>query len=279
MIYVEGGAKYSNNHPEGIAIEKTYKDFLGEYVPAHPRPYSWRDFQPETAIIRYDDTCFDVRQGYLGEYPGPLYGHIPARPENWEWLNLWSLLSHGFVRTDSASHQWEARRFGSRTLFAPLNNVAVYDHEVSYETLAGLKLIFLTGVGISAETLRGVGKRVKEGAVCVLPPRLAPAGSGMEAIKDITSLPDEKGKWLVVPDFYRLHYECFRGGPALPVLNETLRPYTGDGDHLTYNFGRWKTRFTQAGGNYPRHEIMEAYIPLTQAGANPDVLEVEVTHD
>ena len=277
QIYVEGGAQWSKNHPVGTAIENTYKEFLRDYVPAHPRPYTWRDFQPEIAILRYDDTCFDQRQGYLGEYPGPLFGHVPAGPENTEWLNIWSLLSHGFVRTDSASHQWEARRFDSRTLFAPLHNVAVYDHEVGYDILAGLRLIFLTGVTISPETLIAVQRRVKEGATCVLPPRLAPPKSGLDKVKEITIVPDGKGKWLVVPEFYRLHYECFLGGPALPVLRDVLKPLAGDGDHLVYNFGRWQTRFAQLGGDYPRHEMKEAFLPLTQAGANPDVLEVEVT--
>ena len=277
QIYVEGGAKYSNNHPVGTAIEAAYREFLRDYVPAHPRPYTWRDFRPEIAIIRYDDTCFDQRQGYLGEYPGPLYGHIPAGSENTEWLNIWSLLSHGFMRTDSASHQWEARRFGSRTLFVPLHNTAVYDHEVGHDTLVGLRLIFLTGVTISLETIAAVQRLIREGATCVLPPRLAPPKSGMDKIKEITIVPDGQGKWLVVPDFYRLHYECFYGGPVLLVLREALKPLVGDGDHLVYNFGRWQTRFVQFGGDYPRHEIMKAYIPLTQAGTNPDMLEVEVS--
>ncbi len=129
-IYMEGGAQWSRGHPLGGQIENSYKSFLGDYIPAHPRPYDWRSYQPEIGIIRYDDTCFDQRQAYLGEFPGPLYGHIPAGPENYEWLNIWSLLSHGFIRTDSLSHQWETRRFNSRSLFVPLHNVVVYDHEV-----------------------------------------------------------------------------------------------------------------------------------------------------
>ncbi len=275
-IYVEGGAAYSNHHPVGQQIESAYREFVRDYVPAHPRPYTWRDFQPQIGIVRFDDTCFDERQKYLGEFPGPLYGHFAARPENIEWLNIWSLLSHGFVRTDSASHQWEARRFGSRTLFAPLHNVAVYDHEVSYDTLAGLSLIFLSGVIISPQTLVAVQRCVKEGATCVLPPRLAPTGSGFEKISAITSVPDGKGCWLVVPEFYRLHYECFCGGPVNLTLRKVLKPLIGDGDHLAYSFGRWQVRFGQAGGDYPRHHIMDADIPLTQAGANPDLLEVEI---
>ena len=82
LIYVEGGAAYSNHHPVGIEIEHAYQNFLRDYIPTHPRPYSWRDFQPEIAIIRFDDTCSDERQKYLGEYPGPLYGHDPA------WLKI-----------------------------------------------------------------------------------------------------------------------------------------------------------------------------------------------
>ena len=275
-IYVEGGANWYYEHPTGQAIEATYKEFLSNYVPAHPRPYDWHDFRPEIAILRFDDTCFDARQAYLGEYPGPLYGHVPACSENTEWLNIWSLLSHGFMRTDSASHQWESRRFNSRTLFIPLHNVTVYDHEVGYDILAGLRLIFLTGMTISPDTYAAVQQRVQEGATCVLPPRLAPPGSDFQGISDITIISDCSGRWIVVPEFYRLHYECFCGGPVLPLLRESLKSLVGDGDHLVYDFGRWSTRFVQAGGDYPRHEIMTCYVPLTQSGANPDILEVEI---
>ncbi len=275
-IYVEGGAAYSNDHPVGQEIEAAYKRFVCEYAPAHPRPFTGADFRPHIGIVRFDDTCFDERQKYVGEFPGPLYGHVPAGAENTEWLNIWSLLSHGFVRTDSASHQWESRRFGSRTLFVPLHNVAVFDHEASYEALAGLRLIFLSGVLVSPQTLAAVERCVEEGATCVLPPRLAPSGSDFDKISEITVVPCGKGQWLVVPDFYRLHYECFCSGPVDPTLRRTLQPLCGEGDHLTYDFGRWQVRFAQAGGNYPRHHLMDAEIPLTQAGANPDLLEVEI---
>jgi hypothetical protein len=65
QVYVEGGAQWSNGHPVGEAIERAYEEFLREYVPSHPRPYDWRDFRPQTAIIRFDDTCFDERQKCL----------------------------------------------------------------------------------------------------------------------------------------------------------------------------------------------------------------------
>jgi hypothetical protein len=276
-IYVEGGGPYSKGHPLAAQIENAYINFIRDYAPAHPRPYTWRDFHPQIGIIRYDDTCFDVRQGYLGEYPGPLYGHIPAGTVNTEWLNIWSLLSHGFIRTDSLSHQWESRRFGSRTLFAPLHHVAVYDHQVSADTLAGLKLIFLTGELISDETSGAVSDLVKRGATCVLPPRLAPAKSGFESIRENTIIPDSSGQWLVVPEFYRLHYETFCGGPADALLRETLKPLIGDGDTLVYDFGKHQVKARQGGWDYPRHEIMTWTVPLTQFGANPDVLDFDIS--
>jgi hypothetical protein len=275
-IYVEGGGRYAKGHSLGEQIENAYINFLRDYVPAHPRPYTWRDFRPQIGIIRYDDTCFDIRQGYLGEYPGPLYGHVPAGPANTEWLNIWSLLSHGFIRTDSLSHQWESRRFGSRSLFVPLHNVAVYDHQVDASTLAGLKLIFLSGEVIPSETFQAVANLVKQGTTCVLPPRLATPESGLASIREITLVPDSAGQWLVVPEFYRLHYETFCAGPIIPLLREILKPLTGDGDTLVYHFAQYQARVRQGGWDYPRHEIMTWNVPLTQYGANPDLLEFEV---
>ena len=276
-IYVEGGGRYAKGHPLAEQIENAYVSFLRDYVAAHPRPYTWRDLRPQIGIIRYDDTCFDIRQGYLGEYPGPLYGHLPAGPANTEWLNIWSLLSHGFVRTDSLSHQWESRRFGSRTLFVPLHNVAVYDHQVGAAALKGLRLIFLTGEVIPSETFEAVTNLVKQGATCVLPPRLATPESGLASIQEITLVPDSAGQWLIVPEFYRLHYETFCAGPILPLLREILQPLIGDGDTLVYDFGTYQARVRQAGWDYPRHEIMTWNVPLTQSGANPDRLEFEIT--
>jgi hypothetical protein len=275
-IYVEGGGLYSKGHPLANQIESAYINFLKQYVLTHPRPYSWRDFRPEIGIIRFDDTCFDIRQGYLGEYPGPLYGHIPAGTANTEWLSIWSLLSHGFIRTDSLSHQWESRRFGSRTLFVPLHNMAVYDHEVDAMTLDGLKLIFLTGEIISEETFKAVADLVRNGATCVLPPRLAPKDSDFNTVQNITLVPDSAGQWLILPEFYRLHYETFCAGPVNTLLRGTLAPLIGDGDTLVYDFDHYQINIRQGGWDYPRHEIMTWQVPLTQAGSNPDLIEIEI---
>ena len=157
-----------------------------------------------------------------------------------------------------------------------MNNVAVYDHQVDADTLAGLDLIFLTGEIISPGASQAVAELVKKGATCVLPPRLAPAGSGFESIRDISLVPDSAGKWLIVPEFYRLHYETFCTGPVNPVLRETLKPLIGDGDTLVYDFGRYQTLIRQTGWDYPRHDLLSWHVPITQSGTNPDCLEFEI---
>jgi hypothetical protein len=157
----------------------------------------------------------------------------------------------------------------------PLHNVVVYDHQVDAATLEGLNLIFLSGEIISEATLDAVEDLVKHGATCVLPPRLAPRGSGFELIRENTLVPDSAGQWLIIPEFYSLHYETFCAGPVSPLLRETLSPLIGDGDTLIYDFDQCQVNIRQAGGDYPRHEIMTWHVPLTQAGTNADILEVE----
>jgi hypothetical protein len=90
---------------------------------------------------------------------------------------------------------------------------------------------------------------------------------------------DSSGQWLIVPEFYHLHYETFCGGPVTPLLRETLAPLIGDGDTLRYDFGRHQVSIRQGGWDYPRHEIMSWNVPLTQAGSNPDVLEIEISEN
>lgn len=182
-------------------------------------------------------------------------------------MNVWNLLSHGFFRTDS------------RTLFAPVHNVVVYDHTVEYPHLSGMKLIFLTGVTISDGTYEAVRRCVEEGAACVLPPRLAPPDSGFAQIREITEVSQGKRKWLIVSDFYKLHYEAFEGGPAHRGLRDTFKPLIGNGSHLEYNFGDTVARMAQQGWDYLYQKFGGSEVPVTQAGTNPDVLEVEVVCD
>lgn len=66
------------------------------------------------------------------------------------------------------AHRCDFPSMGSASFRQPhtlhtLHNVAVYNHEVGYDTLDGVRLIVLTGVVISLETLGTVQRRVQEG--------------------------------------------------------------------------------------------------------------------
>ncbi len=58
------------------------------------------------------------------------------------------MLSHGYLRTDSITHNWETKLPIARSLFAPLNNVVVYDHLATDRGLEGVEWIFLTRVAV-----------------------------------------------------------------------------------------------------------------------------------
>lgn len=232
-IYMEGGFGVCG-HPSETVQPQLLKQFAKEYLSDRTRGYSWRDYRPEVAIIRQDDTCFDIRQKHPGEYPGPLYGHISAKEENTEWLNLLNLLSHGYVRNDSASHNWECRSILARTLFAPFYKLVIFDETVTGTILDSIKLFFLTGPKISPDTMEEVRKKVKEGAACVIPERLAPKIISEE----VAVLDDGDGKWIIVKDFYSLHYETWTSGPCNEILRRELMPLIGDGDTLVYDFGQ-----------------------------------------
>lgn len=242
-IYIEGGFG-GCGHPSEETQPRLFSEFARNYVPEHPRFFDWRNYRPEVAIIRQDDTCFDIRQRYPEEYPGPLYGHIPAQAENTEWLNILSLLSHGYVRNDSATRNWEARSVQARTLFAPFYKLAIFDETVTGEVLDTVKLFFLTGPKISGATFDQVAKRVRGGAVCVIPPRFVPENPrGQDHQKGPVRVePDGEGKWIIVEDFYFLHYETWTCGPCDKRLRQELLPLIGDGETLVYDFGEYTVR-------------------------------------
>lgn len=50
-VYIEGGYGDESHWLQKECMDR-YERFVKEYAPAHPRPYSWRDFQPDIAIVR-----------------------------------------------------------------------------------------------------------------------------------------------------------------------------------------------------------------------------------
>jgi hypothetical protein len=84
-----------------------------------------------------------------------------------------------------------------------------------------LKLVFLTGVKISPETLKAVTKFVNQGGMCISLNHLAPT-----AYQEKTGLIKEGlGRWLITKDFNSNE------------VREAVAPYIGNSDEISYRIG------------------------------------------
>jgi len=177
-----------------------FRDFVREYVPAHPRNYDYRDYEPEVAIIRFPDSDWGQASCY---YWKTLYGaeDLPPTPETGEWLQIISLLTAGkthpgAVNTNSSVYprcEWPG--------MIPAPATAVYDHLVGPELLRCPGTLFLCGILISEPTLAAVRERVAQGAVCFAPARLCPAAVREQAKALPARVAEGAGAWIVVAGF------------------------------------------------------------------------------
>lgn len=200
---------------------EVYRWFVKEYVPAHPRPYSFRDCRPDMAIIRFDDSYWGQRGGFAARN---LYGGVDMPgPESKAWIGLWHLLTHGQTSTQGLSYHnggWPRRH----DFFTALNNVVVFDERVGKERLRGLKVVFLTGLRVSNETRQALAELVHdEGLICISQNSLAPPA--IAAAADGEPMTDGKGKWLITEDF------------EAAQVRKLVGPWLGSPDEIRYRFG------------------------------------------
>jgi hypothetical protein len=241
---------------------KILRWFCREYVPAHPRPYTFREVTPEIVIVRFPDTCWGQRFSRPG-WPDRLYGaenlHSDAATE--AWLKIWDLLTHGFTGRDGITYEKQRiamqlkpenpdyspvpENVAIHPFFTPLNNVVVYDHLVGESLLETARLIFLTGVSVSPDTLQAIARRVRAGATCValrsLVGTLALEKSGGATTTSLSG----SGKWVITDDF---------GDPA---VRAQIEPFLGDPREIRYRFGKHELRLRSVEGdpNYIRVEV------------------------
>ncbi len=217
--------------------------FAKEYLPNNPRPYSFRDYEPEIAIIRFDDTEWgqgknvfcSVNEMVNGKnmkidlyWKDLLFGayNLHTSPASEEWIKAWHTITHGMVKKESLS--WNAGNYYQdipHRSFAPANSPIVFDDNVTMEHLKTVKLAFLCGLFISDQTLTDVGTLVRrEGLVVVTSPRFAPKkfaekyGGGTKEFKD------GKGKWIVTDDM------------ASEIVKKQVEPLIGKNDEIVYKF-------------------------------------------
>jgi hypothetical protein len=200
---------------------KVYQWFVKEYVPSHPRTYTFRDIRPEVAILRFDDSDWGQTKS---RFQDNLYGaeNLHASPVTSAWFKIWNILMHGHSNENTISYNSKGYEELPHEFFFPLNGVVVYDHLAGEKELEGLKLVFLTGIRISPQTLKAVSSFVRKGGLCVSLDSLAP-----DEFKGKTGkIKDGSGEWLFVKDF---HDE---------EVNKAVAPHLGKPDEISYHIGK-----------------------------------------
>ena len=222
------------------------KRFCREYLPAHPRPWTFRDIRPEVAIIRFPDG--DWGQRYAHWFPNRLYGsdNLPTTADTSAWLGLWNILTHGKTGrdgftyfkvwcatygfgpafTDQIAYSLHTRPFQAELhpFFAPLKGVVVFDHLVTYDRLKGIPLLCVTGDSLSPETFEAVVRCAREGATVLIWGPLAER-CGLAWNGELQPFPEGEGKIVRVDDF---------GGFGTYGY---LQPHLGRPDEISYRFG------------------------------------------
>ncbi len=237
---------------------ETLRRFIREYLPSHPRPWTFRDVKPTIAIVRFPDSDYGQRFLYakdpkwpakLPEWHAGLYGspNLPSNPGTEAWFSLWNLLTNGVTGSDgitffkvtkaAAGYERPVKadqvqslhsrpvQADSHRFFVPLNNVVVFDHLVGYDRLRDIPLLFLTGVGVSDETLAALLRCAEEGATLVIWGNLARQHGFPDYQNGLKELPRGKGR-VILTDTLNAN-----------ALYQRVWPQMGHPDEIRYCFG------------------------------------------
>lgn len=245
--YVENvGALYLLDNQNQVCLKErgeVFRRFAKEYIPANPRQYTFRDFEPQIAIVRFDDTEWgqgkniycsvdyqvDGKDTIINIYwKDWLFGayNLNTSPESEEWIKAWHTITHGMVKKESLS--WNAGNYYKNTphrSFAPANSPVVFDENVTRDKLKTVKLAFLCGLYISKKTMVDVAWLVKNnGLVVVTSQRFAPRQFAAAYSGGTTEFTDGKGKWIITDDM------------AGDALRKAIKSYLGKDDEIVFRF-------------------------------------------
>jgi hypothetical protein len=223
------------------------KWFWHEYVPAHPRPYTFRDIRPRVAIVRQPDACWGQSNSWL---PNTLFGHKEwqSNPTTEAWLQIWHLLSRGVIPEYTLSWHHLEEQGRPYQVFCPLDGVVVYDHLVGQGLLKDADVIFLTGLGVSERTRRAIGRCVKRGATCVALPHLLP-GWVRRKTGDAGHLRSGEGLWVATESF------------LADAVREHVEHVIPREDVIRYRFGDNEVAFSPIDGNPNRLTVKVQHEP------------------
>ena len=194
--------------------------FIRAYLPAHPRTYSYRDYEPEVAIIRFPDSDWGQASCY---YWKALYGaeNLKPTPETAEWMQVFSLLTGGKTDPRAVNANSAVYPKYEQPLIYPCPPTAVYDHLAGPELLRGVDTLFLCGICVSGPTLDAVRNRVRQGARCFTSARLCPEWVKKEAGTLPARVADGQGSWIVLAGFHPENLGPYE--PLLPSVGTALR--------------------------------------------------------
>ena len=220
--------------------------FCREYLPSHPRPWTFRDIRPDVAILRFEDGDFGQRSWGV---PG-LYGSktLAGDADTRAWLGLWNVLTRGRTGADglayfkigmrgpkhdprhhaevAPSYATDPEAAAVHRFFVPLNGVVVFDDQVSYERIRDIPLLFLTGKQLSVQTVEAVRRCVDEGAVCVgWGPLATRCGLAANWTSGVAVVPAGKGRYVFTDDF------------AAPDAAAEYQTWLAKEDEIRYRFG------------------------------------------
>ena len=173
----------------------------------------------------------------------------PSNETTEAWLTVWRLLSRGVIPKDALSwHNTDLRKSRPYQVFCPLDGVVVFDDRVGAERLAGVEVIFLTGLGVTEPTLTAIEQCVRRGATCVALPHLLPdrvrAATGEQG-----ELQDGKGLWLATPDF------------LAPAVKDRVAHVLPEEDVIRYRFGNHLVTFRPVDGDMDHLNVQTELIP------------------
>ncbi len=214
-------------------------DFSNKYIKENVRDYTFRDYEPATAIIRFDDTEWGQGENHyctVDDHGTParlywidyLFGSktLKTSPESEEWIKAWSTITHGNVKENSMSWNYAYPYKGMpHRSFAPAYAPIVYDDTVSKELMQTLRLAFLCGLKISDSTYKAVCELVKEnGLTVVTSKRFAPAEFTEKYNGGTAVFADGKGKWVITDNM------------TGEELKKEIAPLLGNSDEIVYKF-------------------------------------------
>ncbi|MHB1462406.1 MAG: hypothetical protein ACYC1M_14060 [Armatimonadota bacterium] len=205
--YVEYATKLFSQSGSGYRLTQhgqVLKEHITGWIPAHARSYSYTDYQPEVAIVRFPDSDWGQSSCY---YPDYLYGamNLQSSPETREHMQVWSLLTDGVLdgRVVNFNGERDAhlRAYQPWRFTIPSPAVAVFDHNVGLKNLKGIGVIFACGIELSEATMAALQSCVKAGAVCFISQHLAPSRLQQPLDGSAVRIPEGKGSWVVMSRF------------------------------------------------------------------------------